>query len=80
MSELMLMVERQELQGYLNNVTTRLSEEAWLGEALSALVANFPPAQQACAAGERDTLKNLFMPAFRGSTLTVGYNSSTQSA
>lgn len=65
MSELVLMAERQELQGYVHNVTTRLSEEARLGEALSALVANLPPAQQAFAAGERDTLKNLLMPAFQ---------------
>jgi methyl-accepting chemotaxis protein len=65
MSDLVLMAERQELQGYVHNVTTRISEESRLGEALSRLVAGFPPAQEAFAAGERDKLIGLLMPAFQ---------------
>lgn len=65
MNNLVRLAEQQELQSYVHNVTTRIREEARLGEALGTLVANFPPAQDAFDTGNRKALAELLMPAFK---------------
>jgi len=64
MQKLVNVAEQRELHAYLQNISNSISSETRMAEAMSALVANIPLVQQKFAAGDRDTLKELFLPGY----------------
>lgn len=65
MQNLIMVAERQELQGYYHNVANMIEAETRLGEALSAFVANIPLVQSKFAAKDREALTDLLLPGYK---------------
>jgi len=64
MSNIIREAEERELQGILDNVKVTIGSESRVAEAMSAVVAGIPQAQQAFANKDREVLKELFVPGF----------------
>jgi methyl-accepting chemotaxis protein len=56
--------EKSELQELFDNVLDTVDAQGVLGQTMGALVATLPPVQEALAAGDRDTLSELFRTGF----------------
>ena len=64
MSNIIREAEERELRGVFDNVKVTIESESRVAEAMSAVVASIPQAQQAFADGDRDALSSLFVPGF----------------
>jgi len=64
MSEIIREAEERELRGIFDNVKVTIESESRAAQAMSAIVAGIPQAQQAFADRDRDALEKLFVPGF----------------
>ena len=64
MSGIIREAEERELRGVFDNVKVTIESESRVAQAMSAIVAGIPQAQQAFADRDRDALAELFVPGF----------------
>ena len=64
MSDIIREAEERELRGVFDNVKVTIESESRVAQAMSAVVAGIPQAQQAFADRDRDALEQLFVPGF----------------
>ena len=64
MSGIIREAEERELRGVFDNVKVTIESESRVAQAMSAVVAGIPQAQQAFADRDRDALGQLFVPGF----------------
>jgi len=65
MSTMVKEAERKELSRLFDSAKGELKSQARMAETLAALVANIPQAQKAFSEGDRKTLADTFVPAFK---------------
>src|SRR5512147_2158463 len=66
MSRLIDAAENRALVAHFDAIASAVADESRTAEALSVLVANLPPAREGLARGDRQALRRLFEPAFKG--------------